>query len=64
MLLNSRQKEQFKLDYVALNHQRLQQKYGASIHKINELAVYLGLCKPIGRPKGSKDSYFRNRKYK
>jgi hypothetical protein len=55
MLLNKHQKELFKADYSKLNHPQLQIKYGASVKKINELALSLGLTKHFGRPLGSKN---------
>ena len=64
MLLNKLKKEQFKIDYPVLNYQQLSVKYGASSVKLRELAVSLGIEKPIGRPLGIKDSYYRERKTK
>lgn len=64
MLLNRLQKEQFKADYPVLNYPKLQVKYGASSVKIRELAVTLGLEKPLGRGKGNKDRDDLQRKYK
>jgi hypothetical protein len=64
MLLNKHQKEQFKTDYTILNYVQLQVKYRASAVKIRELAKAIGIDKPIGRPLGTKDTYYRERKTK